>query len=264
MFCNDPLLMYLKSFGYNVVRLPRTDIHPLQVTARQGKDLNRLGELATLLVSGSNIPLPALSENIRAANISGQRSSDLSIGIGLSILGSIISVMGGSMLGLDAKYQGAKTAAFEFQNVLEDRVDIIQLDQFLADADVNPLSRHVADLLEADELYVITAVIKSKQFTVEAHQSNGAGLELNVPQIQQLVGGAVKVSGAAEVTSKITYESKQSLVFGFQAVRLFYDQGRYTAFEPLTAGGLGLRSLSEVPDDGAQRLMEDSAFIRLT
>src|SRR5438132_14374872 len=103
--CSDPFLTYLKSFGYCVIRLPKVDIKPLQILTKRGSDLERLGELETLLVSGSNIPAPPTKENVRAANISGQRTSDLSIGVGLSILGSVIGAMGGSKLGLDVKYQ---------------------------------------------------------------------------------------------------------------------------------------------------------------
>lgn len=201
MWCRDPFLTYLKAYGYCVIRLPKADVKPLQILAKQGKDLDRLGELTTLLVAGSTIPLPPISENTQVANISGQRTSDLSIGVGLSILGSIIGAMGGSKLGLDVKYQQAKTAAFEFYDVLEDKVEVAKLDQYLADADVNPFSRYVAELLEADELYVTTTTIKSKKFTVEAKKSDGTILDLSVPEIQGIVGGNLKVSGQAQVTS---------------------------------------------------------------
>jgi hypothetical protein len=260
--CSDPFLTYLKSFGYSVVRLPKVDIKPLQILMKRGNDLERLGELTTLLVAGSNISLPPIKENAKAANINGQRTSDLSLGIGLSILGSLIGAMGGSKLGLDVKYQQAKTAAFEFQDVLEDSVEIAKVDQYLSDADVNPFSRYVADLLEADELYVTTVTIKSTKFTVEAKKSNGAALEVSIPEINQIVGGNVKVSGSGSAASKVTYEGNVPLVFGFQAIRLFYDQGRYSRFKPLDPG-TGMRALEQAPQDDSERLVTESAFIRL-
>ena len=64
-------------------------------------------------------------------NINGQRTNDLKIGIGLSILGNILGAMGGTTLGLDAKYQQVERIAFEFHDVFEDRVEIAQLDQYL-------------------------------------------------------------------------------------------------------------------------------------
>jgi hypothetical protein len=261
MFCNDPFLTYLKYFGYNVIRLPKTDVKPLQVLSRNGKDLNRLGDLTALLISGTNIHPPPIKENARAANISGQRTGDLSIGVGLSIIGSIIGAMGGSKLGLDVKYEQAKTAAFEFQDVFEDKIEMIELDKYLADADVSPFSRYVAELLEADELYVTTATIKSTKFTVEAKKSGGAALDVSIPEIQGIVGGNVKASGASKVTAKVTYESSVPLVFGFQAVRLFYDQGRYTAFEPLETGSAAIKGIMK---DAVRQLSTESAFVRVS
>ncbi|MBM3212429.1 hypothetical protein FJZ33_09425 [Candidatus Poribacteria bacterium] len=263
MLCNDPLVNYLKSFGYNVIRLPKEDVKPLQVLSRKGKDLNRLGDLVSLLVTGSNIPLPAIIENKRLANFSGQRTSDLSPGVGISILGSFISAMGGSNLGLGIKYQQAKTVAFEFQDVYEDKVEIIKLDQYLTDADINPASKYMVELLEEDELYITTATIKSTKFAVEAKKSNGVALDISIPEIQGVVGGNVKVSGSLTVSSKIIYESSFPLVFGFQAVRLFYDQGHYTAFEFLSSN-VNMKAFSNLPSDGTQHLMTDSPFIRLS
>jgi hypothetical protein len=260
MWCSDPYLNSLKSFGYSVVRLPKADIRPLQVLAKQGSDLDRLGEIATLFVAGPAASLPHITENMPAANISGQRSGELSIGVGLSILGSVISAMGGSKLGLEAQYTNAKMVLFEFSDVLEDSIEILRLDQFLADADVNSLSRHAAQLLEADELYATTATLKTNKLSVEAKDSSGGGLQVDVPVIQQVVGGNVKVSGDVQRTSKVTYEGSVPLVFGFQGVRLFYERGQYTRIKPM-APGAGLKDLA--PADGSTRLAVESPFVRL-
>src|SRR2546427_5760340 len=99
MWCSDPLLDYLKSFGYCVVLLPKADLRPLQILSKQGSRVSRLGELTTVLLEGSTIPLPSISENNKVANISGQRTSDLKIGIGLTILDSVLLAMGGSVTG---------------------------------------------------------------------------------------------------------------------------------------------------------------------
>ena len=160
--------------------------------------------------------------------------------------------MGASTLGLDVTYRRAKMAAFEFGDVAEDTVEVAKLDQFLSDADVDPLSRHVGSLLEADDVFITTATIKSQKFTVEAKASSGEGLEISVPEIQNVVGASAKVTANASARSKIIYEGSVPLVFGFQAIRLFYEDGRYTAFEPLTRGnqwheGVGARSGAMAP-----------------
>lgn len=262
MFCDDPYLTYLKAFGYCVVLVPKEDVAPLQVMAKRRGVLTRLGDLKTLLVSGSNIPLPKIVKDKHAADISGQRTGEMKIGIGLTIMGTLIGAMGGSEVGLKAQYQQAKTSSFEFSEVLEDRVEIIALDQYLTDADVNPFSNHVAQLLEADELYITTATIKSRKFTVEAKKSDGQALEVKLPELQGVVGGDVSVSGKAEVTSKVTYEGKKHLVFGFQAVRLYYEEGRYTAFK-LVEPGIALRDREVTPEREHELLETESPFLSI-
>ena len=55
MWCSDPFLSVLKQYGYNVVRLPRTGIKPLQILMRAGSDLDRLGDLTTIMLPGPAI-----------------------------------------------------------------------------------------------------------------------------------------------------------------------------------------------------------------
>jgi hypothetical protein len=150
--------------------------------------------------------------------------------------------------------------AFELADVFEDRVEIALLDQYLADADVSPFAAHVGKLLDADQLFVTTATLKSTRITVEARRSKDAGLDVSVPEIQGVVGGNVKVGGKAEVTSKVTYEGSVPLAFGFQAARLFYEDGRYQRFELLRDSSTLDRAL---PGRPAQPLLSDGPFVRL-
>src|SRR5688572_12003868 len=99
---------YLKSPGYNVVRLPKADIQPLQIFIKEQGILKPLGELSSILIAGE-VSLPSIKQNQPMAGMKGKRTNDLSIGIGISILGNIIGAMGGSKLGLDVKFSKAKT-----------------------------------------------------------------------------------------------------------------------------------------------------------
>jgi hypothetical protein len=54
-------------------------------------------------------------------------------------------------------------------------------------------------------------------------------------------------------------------VFGFQAVQLFYDNGHYTAFEPIGAGEMAARALSKAKlPTGVKAFSSRAAFARLT
>jgi len=270
MGCSDPYLTYLKQFGYNVVRLPKTDVRPGQLLTHNGRDLTRLGEIADVLAS-KTAAAPQILADRKAADLSGKQTGELSLGIGLSILGTVIGALGGSKLGLDLKYEKATSVVFEFQDVLEDRIELTRLDAFLAAADVNPGSAYVRELLYADELYVTTSTIKSTKFTVESKNASNKGVEVSVPEIQQLVGANVKVSGKKDKTSKVTYEGAIPLVFGFQAVQLDYEGGRYKRFKPLKTGDRALERVgrpvapkrSRVAEPREPWLVSRGAFIRL-
>src|SRR5262245_31164971 len=120
---SDPLINALKSFGYNVVRLPKPDMQPLLLLTKNGSNLERLGAMTKLLLAGPSVKPPAITSGTPVAPISGSQTGELKIGLGLSILGNVIGAMGGSSLGLEVAYKAARSAVFEFQDVTEDRCD---------------------------------------------------------------------------------------------------------------------------------------------
>lgn len=268
--CSDPFVDYLKSIQYSAVRHPRANLRPLQLLVDAGNGaLDYLGDLGDVFVAPAGQKLPEVDLNGASANISGQRTGDLSLGIGLTLLGSIIGAMGGSSLGLKAHYRAAKTVAFTFFDVLTDVANIAQLDQFISASDVNPTGTAVARMLDADDIYVITDTIKSCKISVEAAESSGAGLDLDVPVIQQVVGGNVNVSKSAGAQTALTYAGSIPLVFGFQAVRLWFEGGRFKMLRPAPSGGITIRALGRPADsrdvDGsaADLLTTDEPFIRV-
>lgn len=265
MWCKDPFLGFLESSGFSVVRLPRRDFRPLQLLSSQKKDLYKLGELQTVMIPGNGIALPAVKVDEPAASVSGQRTGDLSIGVGLSLLTNVIGAMGGGTIGLDAQYQKAKSVSFQFTDVFTDSIEIAELDQFLGGSDVNPASKHVASLLDADDVYVMTATLKSSKLTVDAKGAAGGSVGLSVPAIKEVVGGNLTVSGADATSNTVTFEGRDRLVFGFQAVRLFYDDGRYTAFEPLQPGTTAARGIAAKPlPPGVKPLPPGRSFAQIS
>lgn len=260
---SDPFVNALKSFGYNIVRMPKADIQPLLLLSKSGDNLDRLGAVTKLLNPGDTVPAPEIVADTPAANVNGSRTGSLKIGIGLSILGNIIGAMGGN-LGVEAQYQQAKSAVFEFQSVFEDRVDVVDLDQYLGDADINPASVFVRQLLDADKLYVVTSTLKSTKFTFEAKKSDGTDVTVGVPVIQQIVGANVSVGVSSGANSKLTYEGKIPLIFAFQAVQLFFDNGRYTALKPAQGAmrAAAKFNLTEAGDEFTL-LESESAFVRV-
>jgi hypothetical protein len=261
MWCSDPFVNSLKAFGYSMVRLPKADLAPLQLLLGGGRDLERLGDIATVLVASANLPAPRIARDRPAASISGRRTGSLDASLGLSLLCGIVAAMGGSEVGLDQTYRSARTLTFEFREVTEDSVPVVELDQYLAGARIRVPSSHVASLLDADDLYVTTAVLRSRTLTVRAQDEQGASVAIQLPQVQQLVGGRLGVSWAGDAASALVYTGTHRLGFGFRAVRLFYEDGRFQAFRPLAPGAAALAREENAPEwlrtDGAFAVVRD-------
>lgn len=230
---NDPLFSSLRDFGYNAVRLPKSTIKPLQLYAKKGNELYRLGELSKAFVSRGNISYPKILEDMPAPHISGKKSGELSLGLGLSMIFGIITSLGGSTSGLDVKYQQANSIIFQYENVLEDSIEIIELDKFLNDTDINPFSKYVAELLDSDSVYVTTDTLKTCKLAVFPKAERRVDLDMQIPEIQSIVGPNITVSSKGEASSAITFEGKTPLVFGFRVMQLFYNKGRYTRQKPV-------------------------------
>jgi len=240
----DKCITYLRERGYSVVRMPRSDLRPLQTLLRTGKkDLARLGELSTITTAGSN-PLPSVSvDNTAPDDISGSATSSIKVEIGLQILGSIIGALGGQPMGLGTVYHNAKTLTFKFEDVLEDHVDLDKLDRYLSLASIKADQKMVLDALIDDAVYVITSVIKTAKITVNAHIDKNAGASVAVPTIQEIASANLSVDTTGARDGTLVYRGKSPIIFGFQATQLFYgDDGAYTTTNPLDAGKMAAKA----------------------
>ncbi len=264
MWCADPYVELLKRQGYCLVRLPRADIRPAQVLVQAGRDLQSAGELGSAFVPGT-VPLPFPRTDIPVADLRGQGTGRLGAGLGLSILGDVIQALGGGTAGLDGAYQRARRFSFTFREVLRDSIDLVELDHFLSQAELHPMGTNVRRLLDADELYVITATLKSNKLTVEAHGEQDSALGVEASAIQSVVGAQVRVAQEQSTLSKMTYTGPKPLVFAIQAVRLLYRDGFFSALKPVDTR-VAMRGLSEEDEPPAiphGQLASEGPFMRL-
>lgn len=263
---NDPFITYLKQFGYSAIRLPRTNIAPLQVLGKYDRDLSWLGDVTELFVPSPAAQLPNISRDMPVAEISGKRSGELSVGVGVSILKGIIEALAGSKLGINLAFRNAKSITFEFPEVFSDHVSPLALDKFLAQSDVDPNAVSVGRMLEADKLYLITSTLKASTFVVDAKAETGASVAVDVPAINGAISGNVTVDGDSASAGKVAFTGTTPVIFGFQAVQLFYDKGRYTAIKPLPPGHIVARA-TEVTrssiDEKLERFETDATFARV-
>jgi hypothetical protein len=224
MACGDKSTKFLKDLGFNVVKHPRKGIRPLELIGRQNGAVTRLGILQQL-IKDSESPLPQVFEDEPAANINGQTSSDLSIGIGINVLGAILSAMGGN-LGLNVSYTNAKKITFVYTDVLSDRVQPLDVGNFLRDGDVDAGNLILREyVLGHGELFLITETIKANKFSLNHETKNGVELKVDVPVIQEMVGGNVAVKREGASSKVLSFEGTDFLTFGFKCLRVGVADG---------------------------------------
>jgi hypothetical protein len=213
--CGDPAVSFLNSLGYNPVRLPRADLQPFTLLTRSGPALKVLGPLSDIVTT--NASPPSISLDKAAADINGQRSDGINIDFGLKVLAQLLEALGAPSLGLNFAYKNASKVEFSYENVLRDALTVTALDRYLNNAQPQVSTSLFNKLDEADEAFVISEVLKSNAFAVNATNTNGTSVEVDVPGIKDILGINTKVEVSSEDDRKVSYKGGQPLCFAFIA-----------------------------------------------
>jgi hypothetical protein len=235
--CKDPSLTYLNGAGYNVVRLPRVGIEPLDVLGRD-QSIERLGSLDQMWSSSRE--RPAAKGPLDAAGVSGQKTSELKLSIGLKLLSSTLGALGATVPEVSAAYSRASKITFTLNDVKAFVCDPLAVGEYLAEGDLssaNPIVRRYFDD-EDTAAFVITEVLKSASFTVTASNDRGTAVNVDVPAIQQTVGAKVSVNAASNGSGAVTYAGAELLTFGFKCFGIAYVNGQWQIHSAKPSAGL--------------------------
>ncbi len=223
--CKDPKLTYLNDLGFNVIKLPRSGISPLDVLGRDGESIERLGSLPQIWSSEEDLPETRPSQT--AAQINGEKTKSMKLSVGLSILSNILKGMGAAVPQLKFAYRRARKVEFSFSNVRTSAVDPFEAGKFLTSGDLdtdNPfVSRYFED--EGTEAFIITEVLESDTITVTALDEKERGIEVDVPAIEGVVGANVSVGTGGASNTAISYQGAAFLAFGFKTFGIAFVDG---------------------------------------
>lgn len=222
-FCDDPALTYLNRIGYNVIRLPRTGMDPLQVLGcERGKSPEPLGTLRT--VWSSQIAVPPVQEG-DAASVSGQSTNEIKLSVGLKILEGVLGAMGASVPQVKTSYSRAKTVRFEFKDPQIRKIDPLIVGNYLAAGDLKDNNPVVERYLFEDQTqaFIVTEVLYSKSIRVVALESSSVGAEVDVKAVQDSIGANVDVKSNSSDEGDLVYTGKSALAFGYKAHEIAFD-----------------------------------------
>ena len=224
--CGDQSIGKLNSKGYNVVKLPRAGIEPMDILGKDKKATEWLGGLPA--VWNTTVALPPVS-TAPALDISGQQSNSLDLSLGLKMLGNVLAAFGASTPSLDAAYKKARTLTFTYGHVTSTTVQPLQAGNYLAGGTLNtanPVVRHY--MLEDDaDAFLIFDVLKSNEISVVATDEHGVEVNVDAGVIQGLVGAKVGVKTAGSSTTKLTYTGTVPVTFAFRAFEIAFNRGQW-------------------------------------
>lgn len=228
--CKDPLTKELNRRGYNLVKLPRVGIEPLDVLGREGDSIEKLGSIAEVWTSP--VPVPAVGAPAPAAGIDGEKSSDLDLAIGLKLLANALAGLGAgiSLPALNFAFKRARKVQFKFVNVESSSITPFALGKFLAQGTLdlaNPFASHYFGN-DATQEYILFDVLKSDAITVSAKADNGASIAADLGALSGALNANVKASADSASATDITFQGAVKATFAFKAFEVIFEDGKWT------------------------------------
>lgn len=210
----DPSITFLNKFGYNVIKLPRTGIEPMDVIGRD-QVTQWLGPISKVWTSSSPEPLPGPPHPASAVN--GQRTDALELSFGLSILANTLAAFGASAPSLNLAFKNAHAVQFAYTNVTSTSVAPFDAGNYLAQGTLrtdNPVVKNYFSNEKA-RAFLIVEVLKADSITVTATDSNGTEVGVNLPQIEGVVDAKIGVKPSNASNSTVTFTGPVPVTFGF-------------------------------------------------
>jgi hypothetical protein len=216
----DPSITFLNQYGYNVVKLPRTGIEPMDVIGSDDGGVLDLGPIRNIWTSPNPEPIPTPPRPTTAVN--GMKTEALDVSFGLKILSGALAAFGVTVPSLDLAYQSAQSVHFAYTNVTTTSVVPFEVGNYLGGTDASKGTLNTNNVQvknyffnENAKAYLILDVLKSDSITVSATDSHGVGVSVDVPAIQGMVGANVSVKPSSSSNSEITFKGPVPLTFGF-------------------------------------------------
>jgi hypothetical protein len=223
---------FLPDRDYLPIAMPTTDVQVLQVLTRHGAVLRRYSDMASVLQVPGGTDEPAVYRDQAVVDADGTWSRAARLGVGLSVVSAILKALGAEAA-VEFSCSGAASVQYRYADVVADRVDLASLDAWLDQADFRPGLRNIADLLAAEDVYVIVAVLKAGALSVSLRDEDDAGVTVAIPAIQAAVGGKVSVSMGGTRGQHLVFRGQTALTVAAKAAQLKFDESGFWVNERL-------------------------------
>ena len=221
----------LSDYGYNLVALPKEDIAPLMLLYKNNNSVSAVESTVDKLFAIADTPLPMITKDKTVTSIDGGASVIFDAEGGVSMLDWLLTTLKMGKFSAKAKIDASHKVKITYENVKEDKVDLLALDSFISGSDpVQGKFNAFKEKLENSELYVINSVLKSNSFSIAVEDSTGTKVDMEAT-VKGIIDANVDISRNKnnDITLKNT-NADTYIVFAFKAQKILYDQKKWWQF----------------------------------
>ena len=210
--------------GYILLSMPSSDVQPLGLLSLQNKGVvNTTAVRIDDLFVDSSKALPLISKDtILSPGINKTLSWDIDVNSHISLLQGLLNYIKLSAL---FKLKKNKTVKVNLLDARKNNVNEFELDAFINAAKVNQASEAFVEMLEENKLYVITDILKCKNYSLEYSDEKGieAGVEANATALGE--GGITAVLGKTNIDN-YTGQGENYITIALKAYQIHFEKNK--------------------------------------
>jgi len=224
----DNVQKYLEDAGFNLVALPRANLKPLQLFAREGGSLGYVGHIDDLFKPGDR-PKPEVEADIDIPDeLRGNNGKTLKSKGSFKFLEKVLVAVGLKGGGVDVSLERQKNLGYEFLDPTLDEVGKIRLDAYLNNASLLDDNSNYAAELRNNNLYITTRTMKSGGIVITNAGDLNVDAALALPNVNNIVSADLQFKHGNTKALEIRYKGNAKLVFALQTMRIFYNKDNKT------------------------------------
>ncbi|MBR9997379.1 MAG: hypothetical protein KFF73_00340 [Cyclobacteriaceae bacterium] len=215
--------------GYVLLSMPTTQVQPLYLLSFQKKNTANItaARLDNLFVD-SEVPLPVISGDLPvSADINKTLSVEISVDNHLALLEGLLKFM---KLSASFKLQKNKSVNVQLFDAKKNNVNEFNLDAYINSAKLNRTAKSFVGMLEEDELYVVTDILKCKKYSLEYtnERTMDAALDAGASMTGDTSGN---FHAGKSGSDKAVNEGDEYITIGVKAYRIYYLKDKKTGEE---------------------------------
>lgn len=214
--------------GYVTVALPKKEIKPLQLLSKTGKKSKVVeylngASIKDLFIKGDVGNIPAITRINTVKVLKGNSKTSFDLSSGLSMITQWFT-RGGSKLKSSVK--NSDRLEFSFKDLSGLQINLVNLDTFINNGKIKDEAKASVEKLKDSDIYIITSIYKSKEFSFRLVDQNNEQKELSI-DIENQVKGELTRDNSSKGEYQFKYKGDEPLVFALKAAQLLYDKGTW-------------------------------------